>query len=343
MLSKGSTFALLVVISLIWSAALAADEVPSRITGVNLATGGFSPDRLPGQYGKDYIYPDAETAAPFLEAGMNTVRLPILWERIQPELFQPLSSTEMARIDKMIGEMAGFKTIIIDVHNYARYRGDLLGTPNVPGAALANLWGQLAQRYRYDERIVFGLMNEPYGIDSLQWRSITDKTVSQIRGAGATNLVLISGTRWSGGHSWFAGGAESNAAAFADFVDPGSNYLYEIHQYLDDDSSGTSERCVNTTIGRERLARVTGWLRTQGARAVLGEFGASANSKCLRALDDLMRFLEQNADVWAGWTYWAGGGWWGDYHFNIQPSEGKMRPQMEILDRYLDVETDSSG
>ena len=48
-----------------------------------------------------------------------------------------------------------------------------------------------------------------------------------------------------------------------------------------------------------------------------------------------MRFMNENSDVWLGWTYWAGGAWWPkDYFTNIQPQGGKDRPQMAVLQKH---------
>jgi endoglucanase len=45
--------------------------------------------------------------------------------------------------------------------------------------------------------------------------------------------------------------------------------------------------------------------------------------------------MDENSDVWLGWTYWAGGAWWSDDYFaSVQPLNGKDRPQMAILEKY---------
>src|SRR5687768_1794327 len=54
------------------------------IHGVNLPTGGFAPERLPGVHGTDYLFPRRETGAPFLAMGMNAARVAFVWERLQP-------------------------------------------------------------------------------------------------------------------------------------------------------------------------------------------------------------------------------------------------------------------
>lgn len=306
-----------------------------RYHGVNLASAEFAPHKLPGVHGKDYIYPTKETAAPFAAKGMNSIRLPILWERIQPEMMGPLDEEEMKLLDASLADLGGFRQVILDVHNYARFNGKLLDPDGPSAAALPDLWRRLALRYKDRPQIAFGIMNEPYEISASDWRKIAEATTGAIRRTGARNLILVPGTRWSGGHSWDHGGSESNAAVMAGFRDPGGNFAYEIHQYLDSDSSGSKPGCSGPRIGRQRLEGVTRWLRQQRAQAILGEFGADKSPTCLAALDDMLSFLRENGDVWIGWNYWAGGDWWGDYPLTVQPDKGRERPQAAVLRRHV--------
>src|SRR5512146_2018050 len=45
------------------------------VRGINLAGGEFSPDRLPGQYGKDYRYPSEAQLDYYSKNGFDVVRL----------------------------------------------------------------------------------------------------------------------------------------------------------------------------------------------------------------------------------------------------------------------------
>ena len=312
-----------------------AQAIPPRYYGVNLASAEFGPDKVPGLAGRDYIYPTAKTAAPFRAMGMNSVRLPVLWERLQHKANGPLDPAELARLDASIADLAGFQQVIIDVHNYARYQGKLLSRSDGNATALPDLWSRLATHFKNRPQVAFGIMNEPWKIEAGEWRLIAEDTVAAIRRTGARNLVLVPGTRWSGGHSWYAGGNDSNAAALSAFKDPGGNFAFEIHQYLDHDSSG-SHSCSGPKVARARLEGVTRWLRQQNAKAVLGEFGGDQTATCLAALDDMLGYLRANGDVWIGWNYWAAGDWWGDYPYGIQPSaDGKDKPQAAVLRRHI--------
>ncbi|WP_022974332.1 cellulase family glycosylhydrolase, partial [Xanthomonas maliensis] len=123
------------------------------------------------------------------------------------------------------------------------------------------------------------------------------------------------------------------ATSLVSIYDPLNRYAFEVHQYLDSTSSGTSDVCVSTTIGVDRLQSFTQWLRTNRKRGFLGEFGTANNATCNAALQGMLTHMNDNADVWLGWTYWAAGSWWNtSYMFNVQPNaDGSAKPQMSIL------------
>ena len=118
-------------------------------------------------------------------------------------------------------------------------------------------------------------------------------------------------------------------------VDPANHYLFEAHQYLDSDSSGTHTEAVSATIGSERLKEFTQWCRANKKRAFLGEFGAAANPTSQAAIGSMLTYMETNADVWTGFTWWSAGPWWGDYMYTLEPKDGKDRPQMAYLTPHL--------
>jgi aryl-phospho-beta-D-glucosidase BglC (GH1 family) len=74
-----------------------------------------------------------------------------------------------------------------------------------------------------------------------------------------------------------------------------------MHQYLDTDGSGTSEACVSSTIGQERVREATQWLKANGKRAILGETAGGANAQCIAALTGMLSYMASNSDVWTGW------------------------------------------
>jgi endoglucanase len=309
--------------------------LPLHYTGINIASGGFASQHIPGRYGYDYFYPLAKEVSPFLAAGMNAVRVPFLWERIQPSPNAPLDPVELARLDTSIAELAGFRLIILDVHNYAKYRGQRLDLSDPQGAMLADLWTRLARHYSANTRIAFGLMNEPNGLSAMAWQPIAAASLRAIRSTGARNLILVPGTRWSSAYAWTTGGSESNGQALRTLVDPVNNMAFEMHQYPDSDSSGTHPTCVSPVNAARSFDAATAWLRANHARGFLGEFGASKDPNCLAALDAMLSALDDAPDVWLGWTYWAGGAMWGSYMYSVQPDGTADKPQFSILVHHL--------
>jgi endoglucanase len=315
---------------------LRAAPAPIAYTGVSLAGAEFGENNLPGTYGVNYIYPTRDEVDYFLGKGMNVLRLPFRWERLQPTAFGPFDAAEQARMDDFVAYATGRgASVLLDPHNYARYYGGLIGR-EVPITAFADFWGRLAQRYKDNPRVIFGLMNEPHDMPTEQWRDAANAAIQAIRATGASNLITVPGNAWAGAHSWNQSWyGTPNAVAMLGIVDPANNYLIEVHQYLDGDSSGRSDQCVSASIGVERVQQFTDWLRQNGRRALLGEFGGGRNPTCDAAVDALLGYLHNNTDVWMGWIWWAGGPWWGDYIFALDPSGGQDRSQMAVLSRYL--------
>ena len=334
-------------------------------TGVNLAGAEFQVStwgvgNVPGVYGQDYTYPTSAEVDYYVGKGVNVFRLPFAWERLQPTLNGTLDATELGRINTFVTYATGQgASVILDPHNYARYSSqpntysnNVLGT-NVPETAFANLWSQLASEYKNNSRVVFGLMNEPHDLSSTAtWVSAANAALSAIRTTGATNLVTVPGNYYTGAWSWTT---NDNAVQMLNIVDPGNNYVYEVHQYLDSDSSGTSTTVVSPTIGVERLTDFTEWLIANDRKAFLGEF-AVANSMIGsdpsqigdEAINNMLGYMADNSEVWTGFTWWAGGPWWGDYMYTIEPtnlgtSSQADQPSMTLLEPYFAAELEYSS
>lgn len=306
--------------------------------GVNLAGGEFG--KVPGTYATDYIYPAPANIDYFAQLGFNLIRVPIRWERLQPTLGASLAAADLELLSLVV-EYAAAKGlhIVLDTHNYARRRvaedgwaaEHLIGSELVPTAAFTDYSMRLAGTFKDVPTVMFGLMNEPWGLAAEDWLVIVNQAIAAMRQEGARQLVLVPGIAYTGAHSWIASGN----AAMGNVVDALNNFAFEVHQYFDVDSSGTSPKAVGPRIGSERIEAFQRWARQNGFKAFLGEFAAGEDEASLEALADMCRTLESNSDVWIGWAAWAGGAWWpADYIFNLEPKNGQMRPQTKILSSY---------
>eukprot|EP00913_Durusdinium_trenchii_P011324 g10635.t1 len=272
--------------------------------GINLAGAEFG--SLGQPYEKGYIYPSDETIAYFRGKGFSTVRLPFLWERLQPVLYGGFDGEETKRLRDTVERIrAAGMEVILDPHNYARYRDELIGSDRVPQSAFSDFWRRLAAMFAEQKGIIFGLMNEPYDIAAEDWVSAANGAISAIRQSGADNLVLVPGTSWTGAHSWF--GAQygtPNSEAVSAIIDPVNHYAFEVHQYLDADFSGKNEECSRAADSVEALRKLGDWLAAQGRQGYLGEFGVPTLPHCQSALTDIVATIESRpsehslADHW---------------------------------------------
>ncbi|MBN2718886.1 MAG: glycoside hydrolase family 5 protein [Deltaproteobacteria bacterium] len=292
--------------------------------------GGAAANTWPNQYlTKGY----ASYLKWFREWGMTTVRLPFKWEYLEPELGGEFDASELEELKITVFSLRTYRAkIIIDLHNYARYDGDLIGSSDVPVAAFADTWRRLAEIFKPYPEVMFGIMNEPHDMDTAQWVTAANAAISAIRDTGAKNLIFVNANGWSGAHSWYdtwtdASKATTNAAAMLNIVDPlgDGHIIFEVHQYLNETSSdwgmcecseieaaaATGEAhpvaCTDDTVGSYRMYRFTQWLRENNRLGFLGEFGVLDDATCTAALDDMLNFIEANDDVFVGWTWWSAG------------------------------------
>lgn len=290
---------------------------------------------FPGTYSTTYTYPSNAEVDYFVGKKMNTLRLPFRWERLQRTLGGAFDSAEQGYMDSFVSYATGKGAyVVLDPHNYARYNGNnVIGASgsSVTQAHFADFWSRLATRYKGNSKVIFALMNEPHDMSTSLWVSNANAAIAAIRATGATNLILVPGNHWSGAHSWTT---TDNATEMLKITDSGNNYVFEVHQYLDGDSSGTSATCVSSTIGAERMAAFTAWLKANNKKGFLGELAGANNATCQAAITGQLQHLKDNASVWVGWTWWAAGPWWNDYMFSLEPN-GADRPQMSWLTPFL--------
>ncbi|MFN1835785.1 cellulase family glycosylhydrolase [Balneola sp. MJW-20] len=317
------------------------------LKGVNLAGAEFGEGNLPGNYGSDYIYPTKEEVDYFMSKGMTVFRIGFRWERLQRSEFSPLNETELGRVNEIVNYATSKGAhVLLNPHNYSRYYGKVVGSSEVTSAAFADFWARVAEVYKNNPRVMFGLVNEPHDMSTEVWRDNAQAAIDGIRETGSTNLITVPGNGWTGAHSWFDNWYGSpNAEVMLTINDPADNMAYEVHQYLDSNYSGASQTCQSSTIGSEKLIDFTNWLRDNGKVGFLAEFGAAFNNTCMAAIEDMLDHVEENQDVWMAWAWWAAGPWWGDgYFLSIEPySNGDDKPQMAVLENYLDGNVSTSA
>ena len=236
----------------------------------------------------------------FKSKGFNFIRLPLAWDRLQPTLNGAFDTAYAAKLKDAVDYATSIGlTIAIDIHNYARRNGNLIGSTAVPTTAFADLWSKLATLYKANSKVIFGLCNEPHDMTTSQWLTAANAATVAIRATGATNMIFVSGNYWGGTTSWVNG--EMNG-----YVDSLNNSTIEVHCYLNADGSGSTSDVVSTTVLRDRLTSIVNWCKTNKKKFFLGEFSTGpTDTKAKTAVQDGLTYLAANSDVCLGWSWWA--------------------------------------
>ena len=308
----------------------AAQSTPGvQLLGVNLSGAEYG-DPVTGVENYDYVYPTTAEIDYFASLGLNTIRIPVAWQRLQPTEDGALDTSQISQLQTLVAYAATKGvTVDLDLHNYGAAYGADVGTAQLPDAAFANFWSQMATAFEKSPNVIFGLMNEPNVQTPAAWAVAAQDAVNAIRATGASQEILVSGSDWDTASSWISSG---NAATVGEITDPDNNIVFEVHQYFDTGSSGTSTQVVSPDIGPESLAAITQWAEQNGKKLFLGEFGNGDDSLSLTAESNTLNYLNANANVWQGATYWAGGPWMGSYMFSADPqSNGAEAPQTGVL------------
>jgi endoglucanase len=326
----------------------AAKTAAQPLRGISVAGGEFEGTTIPTF--------DTKRSFQFLASrGYTVVRLPFLWESVQPTLSEPLDPAAMARIEGAVADAtsAGL-AVILDVHNYARYDGVAYGAANsFTQADFVDLWTRLSTEFRNDPGVLgYGLMNEPHDLPevagvsgNVRWQQAQQAALTAIRDNGDVTCVLVSGYTYSSMAGWFnpTGGQPTPY-----ITDPANNFRWEAHDYWDMDSSGryidsyaddndavpdafaTDSADKETNRVMFQLDQWIQWLKDNNQKGYIGEFGwpSAENGKTptdAATWDALAKTYLADVNDTAGdllWTTaWATGTQWrADYELQYYSS-----------------------
>lgn len=310
------------------NSAIADSQCPSQIHGLSLAGAEFGGDRLPGMAGRDYRFPSEVKLQYYTKAGFNAVRLPVLWERLQPALFGELDKSYSDLLLAFMDQAAHQgQVVVVDVHNYARYRNEVIGTATVPREALHDVWKRLALLlHEHPALYAYGLMNEPNHTQGL-WHSVAQAGVDGIREVDSGHLIYVAGDDWSGTASW----PKTNPVPFVQ--DPSNKIVYEGHVYFDDDFSGRYQKPIADINFDDRVkSRVQpfiSWLAKYHQKGVIGEWGIPTKDLAYKNAVD--SFIAITSAECLDWFIWAGGQWSASYPLSLEPLNDQEKPMLGYL------------
>jgi endoglucanase len=299
------------------------------IKGVNLAGPAFAPEVLPGRLNWNYKFPTLAQLQYYKAVGFESVRLSISWERTQPELFGSLDDAYVAEIKKLL-DLADSQdmTVVLDLHNYARYRGVVVGSEGVPADALFDIWAKLAGVFKdHPALVAYGLMNEPYKTGGLWNDSVAQRAVDGVRSVDMKHVIYVAGDGFSGTTYW----PRLHPVPFV--KDPAGKEVYEAHIYFDVNSSGKyadlKPYVDPATLVKNRMAPFTDWLKKFGKTGVITEWGVPTRDADW--FDTALQFMNLAQSQCLSTYVWAGGGWSPNYVMSLEPQDGDDKPLINFF------------
>ena len=309
----------------------------SSSLGIVLCGPEFGERQLPGKLNTDYIYPTLEEINYFAAKGFQTITLPFKWERVQRTIGGELDSLEIDRIKQFL---TACDTIhlkaILTLQNFALYNKESkeiqLGSRHLSNDNYKDFWKKMANAFINNINIYgFDIMNEPRGIFGRHWFKAAQKAIDGIRESDLMTPIIVDGENSSFSMAW-----PYDNNKLRKLKDPSDNIIYDAHCYFDYNHSGRYdgiyERRIKSDVGIDRVKPFVKWLKRYKKKGIIGEFGVPADKKWMEAMDKFLTYLKENG---LSANYWAAGPWWNDYSLSVEPKDGKDRPQMEILEKYL--------
>lgn len=214
----------------------------------------------------------------------------------------------------------------IDIHNYARWWGGIVGQDGPSANDLAKTWSQIASHWADEPRIIFGTMNEPHDttadsndFDMDTWATTLQTVVYAIRDAGATSqIILLAPSNYANAIDF-----PNRAAALLNVQNRDrstTNLIFELHQYFD--SAGGTKTSCNDALA-SKFETVGSYLRSVKRQAFIGELGGGNGQDCVDIICPVLDVLNNAGDVFIGWSSWAAGNWWPEYELSEVPSNGQ--------------------
>lgn len=297
------------------------------LLGCNIGAGGMGSGTT---IGTGYVYPTTAELQLAKDYGMECLRIPYKFQRIfdvNTGAMDPNVPKLIAVLDK--AKELGFTKVVLSEHSFGMspYKNELgkfvpLTVDHVQ--PIVDAFTKAFGKYMGQDWFVPAFVNEPAHCPG--WYTVALAFQKAMRTVGWTNPLVISRDSWAGLHSL----AESNADQLAEIAkaDPAGKTILDLHQYVDDDRSGTKGGEVmrmafeagkpvrnaatyeeaRRWIDRNLTPRVER-LRSRGLTMLLGEFGIPNNASGAVATEAMLDWLDENSDVIVMATWWVLTSW----------------------------------
>lgn len=279
----------------------------------------------------------------YLQAqGVRQVRITFSWEAVQSSLRQvipsPIGGNYTTYWNNLTTQVNAFLALGINVMLEPWQFNAAVGGTDVcyqgasfNGDDLASFWynfsGAINTATGNDQRVTFGLMNEPHsgtvvggGVVS-DWYGLLNNVIANIRGNGSTNMIWVPGWNYADSYEFTRNGSSDQHLTLGDAIK--GKLGVTVHNYNGQgvgDFNSNPGNDNSTTALRDAMSDLVSWSRANGNIPInVGEI-AIDNGNPTGTLTiaqnqwaDWQAYCVANNDIITSWCWWATSesGWWG--------------------------------
>jgi hypothetical protein len=204
----------------------------------------------------------------YKEAGFKTVRIPIRWDEHTAET-SPYAITEswMQRVEQIVDWALERDLFVVINSHHDNWIKETYGSP-VIRARFDSIWSQISVRFKdKSERLLFEVLNEPYGLTKTQNDDMHARILSIIRKTNPTRIVIFQGHNWGGSDELLTAAVPDDNFIMGSFhsYDP---YLFGL------EGQGTWGTSGDYLTLENKFKAVKNWSDIHNIPVFLGEFGS---------------------------------------------------------------------
>jgi aryl-phospho-beta-D-glucosidase BglC (GH1 family) len=257
----------------------------------------------------------------YRDAGFTCVRVPVRWDQhTQAAYPYKIDESWLQRVEQVVdwGLSRGL-FIIINAHHEEWIK------TNYTNAAYRerfdSIWSQIATRFKdKPEKLVFEVINEPYGLTKAQNDDLHQRIISIIRKTNPTRIIIFQGHNWGGSDELIA------AAIPADNYLIGSFHSYDPYTF-GLNGEGTWGSANDISVLNNKFLTVKNWSDTVHIPVLLGEFGAVVKADYNSRMKHYKTYVELAQKYGFIYCAWDDGG---DFRI-LKRSEKKWDEVKDIL------------
>ena len=243
----------------------------------------------------------------FKAAGFTTVRIPVRWDQ-HTDAAPPytVDAVWMARVEEVVDwALSRDFFVIINAHHedWLKQNYDDAGLRE----RFDSIWRQVAEHFRdKSERLLFEIINEPYGMNKEQVDDLNARILSIIRESNPTRIVIFSGHEWA------------NAEQLVQAAIPEDDYLMAYyHSYDPWNFAGLGIGTWGTETDRDaveaKFQMVANWSAEHGVPVMISEFGAVRATPFNDRMAFYAAYVDGAVDHGMAFMVWDDGGDFGLY------------------------------